>query len=460
LTRHLKTHAHLQSKNLPCLWKDCNKVFTDDIQLRTHVLEDHLTPDEEERSSKTSCPWTGCNFVASSTTGKTEDNGAEGKAGVAKPLRKDAALEEIYEHVMKEHMHWTVETPERVIACHWGHCGRFFADKTKFAEHIKAHAGIKNVACVKDGCEKVFTNEAQMRTHIKRSHSQGFACPDCDRTYTTAFNLREHRKVAHLNCEYVCPTCSKKYKSSKAFHVHKRRCGEANPVKPVSEQQPTDNATPSASVQSVESAADAQSPLVQLGWYSLAAQGSTLLIGTGSGAVTLAALPLMQQQLARPSPAPPPSSAPPTSFQSSQLIQLAMQQQLAQPPPAPPPSFAPPTSFQSSQLVELAMQQVSPKLSPRVSEATQPGTQSSPTLSPRTRVASQSLAVTNALLGFGTSNMAQSANVANTSLGMQNVAESANVPNDQAGMHAPTAQDYISVPDDDPTNREWTGVGQ
>jgi len=52
------------------------------------------------------------------------------------------------------------------------------------------------------------------------------AAQGVDRSYATAFNLREHQKISHQNLEYTCPKCSKRYKSQKAYGAHIRKCAE------------------------------------------------------------------------------------------------------------------------------------------------------------------------------------------------------------------------------------------
>jgi len=202
-------------------------VFADPAKLKGHVLESHMTQQTGPVLIKHDrCPWSACSYHVPAAM-KIE---AATTSAAAEPVQDCISKNNVslFDHIMEAHVQWT-ETPERVIVCHWGHCGRFFADKTKFAEHIKSHAGIKNVLCT-EGCGKAFTNESQMRTHIKRSHTEGFSCPDCDKQYTTAFNLREHQKVVHQGNGYICPKCARQYKSSKSFQVHKRRCGSVQQV--------------------------------------------------------------------------------------------------------------------------------------------------------------------------------------------------------------------------------------
>lgn len=221
LTKHLKTHSYIEAANMHCGWSTCSKVFSDPRQLRDHVISEHLVAKEEAPKPKKHCPWNDCEWRCTPSDGSDAD--------------QQPSPEALFEHISKAHSCWSTETPERVMLCRWGNCGRFFSDKTKFSEHIKSHAGIKSVVCPEVGCNKHFTNESQMRTHVKRSHENGFECAICAETgikksYATVFNLKEHQKIAHQNQEYQCATCSKSYKSAKAYNVHKRRCSGANPA--------------------------------------------------------------------------------------------------------------------------------------------------------------------------------------------------------------------------------------
>jgi len=218
LQGHLTTHAIVDASRLCCEWGNCTEVFSDVGFLAKHLLQ-HLQcvsddlqhPGVRDNAADTlhKCPWGGCGFSAA--------------------LEGDPAAF-LHDHIMKEHLVWQYHAPERILMCEYGRCNRFFVDRTKFAEHIKSHVGLRPVNCTQDGCNRRFMNESQMRTHVKRNHRQRVTCEECaaqgiDRSYTTAFNLLEHQKVVHENKEYTCPQCSRNYKSSKAFQTHKRNCG-------------------------------------------------------------------------------------------------------------------------------------------------------------------------------------------------------------------------------------------
>ena len=234
LAKHLKTHAQLDATHLRCSWEGCNAAFEDPSSLRAHMLSLHLKEVEgmlqnrlclkaesatqkkaekvEKAPTTPECQWMGCQHVV--------------------PGGNVPAM--MFEHIMQSHANWITTTPERVILCKWAGCGRFFADKTKFAEHIRAHVGYKNVKCTEPGCDHTFTNQSMMRSHVKRHHTKSFKCEICaaqgiERHYTTAFNLREHKKIAHEETYYTCPKCAGQYKSHKAFSAHVRRCTEGLP---------------------------------------------------------------------------------------------------------------------------------------------------------------------------------------------------------------------------------------
>jgi len=102
------------------------------------------------RDSGYSCEWANCDHKIEKGEGTLE--------------------QAMFEHVMASHSAWITTTPEKVILCNYGRCGRFFVDKTKFADHIRSHTGYKNVTCTEAGCAMTFANNSQMRFHYDRQY--------------------------------------------------------------------------------------------------------------------------------------------------------------------------------------------------------------------------------------------------------------------------------------------------
>eukprot|EP00656_Telonema_subtile_P014312 TRINITY_DN1731_c0_g1_i1.p1 TRINITY_DN1731_c0_g1~~TRINITY_DN1731_c0_g1_i1.p1 ORF type:complete len:292 (+),score=68.41 TRINITY_DN1731_c0_g1_i1:172-1047(+) len=227
--RHIETHIYVDTSRYDCGWCRCTSDgFTSFHDLLDHALSAHLHTEQEEQAQMS-------NLDASSPKSKDLEKCMWKNCGYKLELQGTEKIAQLQGHLMQSHADWCTQLPERVLVCRWANCRRFFTDKTKFAHHMCTHSGMKFFKCEEQECEQEFTSESQRRAHVRRHHQKSFRCDVCsaeglEKGYSSGFNLREHIRIVHEKKDLVCESCSRKYKSHKAWSTHQRSCQEMHPL--------------------------------------------------------------------------------------------------------------------------------------------------------------------------------------------------------------------------------------
>ncbi|CAG9537944.1 unnamed protein product [Cercopithifilaria johnstoni] len=108
-------------------------------------------------------------------------------------------------------------------------CGRIYGSSKDLQDHLMAHHERK-YECEK--CARTFVSEKRMRAHEIKKHSAHstnfvkengerklFECNQCDRTYETFYNFKEHL-AKHKGKLFRCTICSKHLSGQSALSRH------------------------------------------------------------------------------------------------------------------------------------------------------------------------------------------------------------------------------------------------
>ena len=112
------------------------------------------------------------------------------------------------------------------------HCGRMEKDYTSrrgFTNHVKTHSEeiIKCPKCPniwEGGPENQFNTKKALVTHMFEYHSSENKCSDCDKTFSTASNLKKHESSHQNDAPEVCSKCKKTFASTFSLQHHVKSC--------------------------------------------------------------------------------------------------------------------------------------------------------------------------------------------------------------------------------------------
>ncbi|XP_048485640.1 zinc finger protein 728-like [Plutella xylostella] len=98
-------------------------------------------------------------------------------------------------------------------------CGIVFNQSLKLETHKAKTHGVKSVVCPK--CPEAFLSDYAKRKHLMRVHNVGHKCTYCDRMFTKNSFMRSHIKRTHLKEKnVVCPYCNVKFFDNYILRQH------------------------------------------------------------------------------------------------------------------------------------------------------------------------------------------------------------------------------------------------
>ncbi|CAH0388251.1 unnamed protein product [Bemisia tabaci] len=118
--------------------------------------------------------------------------------------------------------HVRVHTGEETCACPF--CGQTFSKKQKLKYHVRKHTGEGLVSC--EVCNKVFTNSYTLKehrlTHAKTTKSSKEAvCKHCGESFDSSKFLQRHAAIAHTSgVIFGCPFCEKIFTQQARLRSH------------------------------------------------------------------------------------------------------------------------------------------------------------------------------------------------------------------------------------------------
>lgn len=172
LVKHLKLH----NRGEPYSCKRCNRAFTSNHYLTTHMLI---------HNEKTySCDKCDMSFTNTSNLNR---------------------------HITRIH------TKERPYSCN--RCDKTFSVKYTLTRHMLVHTGVKPYSC--NTCHKTFTEQGHLTRH-KRIHSgdKTYPCNQCDKIFYETFNLARHLRTHTGEKPYSCNLCDKTFNEKGQLKRH------------------------------------------------------------------------------------------------------------------------------------------------------------------------------------------------------------------------------------------------
>lgn len=90
-------------------------------------------------------------------------------------------------------------------------CDKMFTQQHTLADHIKTHYGERNHKCTV--CDKSFAQAANLRNHVSRKHNKCkvIECDQCDRKFSTNYELHRHQASHEGIKDFSCRSCKKTY---------------------------------------------------------------------------------------------------------------------------------------------------------------------------------------------------------------------------------------------------------
>ena len=94
----------------------------------------------------------------------------------------------------------------------------------KLKRHYYVHSGKKAFECNYPGCGSVHATKAQLKVHMARHNPKEFICEDCDKVFTTQNQLKTHINAVHKKQKHFrCPECDYACDDSSNMSSHKRK---------------------------------------------------------------------------------------------------------------------------------------------------------------------------------------------------------------------------------------------
>ncbi|PSK55467.1 hypothetical protein B9Z65_2856 [Elsinoe australis] len=208
-----------------CKVKGCMAgAFKDEDALQDHIEKSHLT----KIHNKYVCQWEGC---VKKVTKKSNEHIQKEKEARAMGLTYQPPPEPFSDdHLHKLKRHYYVHSGKKAFECDYPGCGSVHATKAQLKVH-KARHNPKEFTC--EDCDKVFTTQNQLKTHINAVHKKQkhFKCPDCDYACDDSSNMSSHKRKQH-QLGVLCPShmelgCTYRDGRQAEMEKHMRSCNHA-----------------------------------------------------------------------------------------------------------------------------------------------------------------------------------------------------------------------------------------
>ncbi|XP_045626400.2 uncharacterized protein [Procambarus clarkii] len=107
-------------------------------------------------------------------------------------------------------------------------CLKSLGDRHTLRHHLLSVHKPKTIPCTHNGCGKVFSTIALMRSHYRYHLKQRFTCDECGQGFSTESYMYKHRLTHSGFRPYVCVDCGKTYLSMSHLNKHRRSAHSSN----------------------------------------------------------------------------------------------------------------------------------------------------------------------------------------------------------------------------------------
>lgn len=185
---HLRVHMRIHNDNRPfhCSFKGCEKKFITGYSLKIH----NRVHTGDRPYACTVCPKS---FKTSGDLVKHQRTHSGERPFKCSHCEKSFTTQDI----LKVHFRST-HSDDRPFKCHHDGCGKSFAVRTNYKNHLRVHTGERPYRCTVEDCEKTFKEYSSLRKH-RRAHEEqvSLVCKDCGQSYRRPYTLAMHKKKAH-----------------------------------------------------------------------------------------------------------------------------------------------------------------------------------------------------------------------------------------------------------------------
>ena len=235
-------HKNLKHNEKRYCCKYCDKTFSNNTLLQTHILKAHIKPlscDVCDYTCGTQAQLDNHNNSHVNMSYSCEECNLTFKSNYRKKIHvleihekkfdyecskceKMFCLEGQLRHHMKVKHNFTARKgkEQQTFCCEY--CVKQFNNLSTMNVHINnVHLKIKKFPCTH--CDKAFQANNRLREHLKMEHSDGikkFQCDDCGKCYLTSEKLKFHKKHMHGPKNFKCDNCSKYYVSQGDLNAH------------------------------------------------------------------------------------------------------------------------------------------------------------------------------------------------------------------------------------------------
>lgn len=104
-------------------------------------------------------------------------------------------------------------------------CKKLFCRKNSLTRHMNSVHSSKKLACNVEGCDKIFTNNLALKTHLSICHEKAASCycSFCDEGFSYRRDLKRHLYQVHENGKLktrTCKKCNSEFKNCQDFFTH------------------------------------------------------------------------------------------------------------------------------------------------------------------------------------------------------------------------------------------------